>query len=126
MTDILDDYPRTTIHADGSVEHTAKIDLKAIPGVICTIMQGEYMNLGLGISFQQSMCVTKGAHAWYRFRLYSSVSKERREQAVRDLLRHIWMSTYPIIWKEDNHGYEITNIGNIIRKWQLVDPKVPF
>lgn len=35
------------------------------------------------------------------------------------LLMFLSINKYPIVWKEDKHGYEIDDHGNVKRKWSL-------
>lgn len=44
----------------------------------------------------------------------------------RHLLRYLESKKYPIIWKEDNFGYEIDGAGRISKKWNLFKhPLIP-
>lgn len=42
-------------------------------------------------------------------------------KARRLLLRYLHNHNLKIIWKEDNHGYDINSSGTIYRKWKLTE-----
>ncbi len=93
---------------------------------------GGGMNLRrLFIAFAPDMRMLKAASdgtqkAWWTFtpRFAPSGGKApftmyEAERSLNDLLAYLDSRPLPIIWKEDEHGYQIDKAGRIKRKWKL-------
>lgn len=134
--------PETVIHADQTVEYRGRLEIGRRGTVSTHIPIDDIPKfidglLSRGITqyfVPRQSKMNSGKRVWYTFQFRGlkathpteEVTREMTKEIIRDLLRYIYLAKYPIIWKQDRWGYEINTFGEIKRKWDLIDPKVPF